>query len=241
MVLALLNIPQDGVFGVNAALLFAREQEMCAYWWREQNGRQQATFVSPQTVKAALGSIPIDSGYLPQGTLRVGITRQGANWMAVYIPRRAYQLTIERDDRSQHTIELGLPGCVLMGVADHYWVWAAKEQEVSGETRLYHLPVPNVGGDGTMCYGETHPPKVSGSHILPAFFLFMNSPFSDHWATGKSQMHPGDIRERLFTLAARTPAVFPEEDLVPLQYARQPGEVVTLDALMKLILGGSMV
>jgi Prokaryotic E2 family D len=238
LVQALLNIPADGLFGVNMALLFSREQELCAYWWRERTGTHHATVVSPQAVKAALNAIPIDSGYLPSGTLRIGITPNGEPWMVVSLPPRSYHFTMERDDKSQHTIALGLPGAVMLGHADRFWIWAVKETQVSETTRLYHFPLPNIGPDGTMCYGENHPSKVAWPQILPAFYLFMESPFSDHWSAGKSAHHLGDIRTHLFQLAEHSPAVFPEEELLPLLYTRSPGMPVTLHALVQSIIEG---
>lgn len=234
--MALLNIPQDGIFGVNAALLFARDQHMCAYWWREQNRQQHVRLVSPQTVRAALNKIAIDSGYLPPHVVRLGITQEGANWMVVYVPPQAYQLTIERDNQSQHTIEIGLPGCVFMGLADGYWIWAVKDASPAAETPLYHFPLPNIGVDGTMCFGDTIPPGVTWPQIMPAFFLFLASPFNSHWAQEKSRQHTGDIRERLIALAGQQPPVFPEEELVPLRYRDEPEKPVTVDALLQAIL-----
>lgn len=236
LVQALLNIPATGIFGVNAALLFSREQEMCAYWWRERTGEHHSTFVSPPMVKAALSTIPLDSGYLPPNTLRIGMTHNGAYWMLVFLPPRAYRFPIEQDDKSQQTIELSLPRGVLLGRSDSFWIWAVKETQVTENTRLYHFPLPNIGADGTMCYGENHPPKVAWPQILPAFYLFMESPFSNHWATMKAIHHPEDIRAYLCTLAKQSPAVFPEEELVALQYARSPGTPVTLQGLVQSIL-----
>lgn len=207
VLLALLNIPQNGILGVSSALLFTSDQ--VAYWWRDaERDQQHVKLVSPQALRAAIGGIPIDSGYLPERVLRLGISPKGLQWMLVYRLPHVYRLSIERKEQERISIELGLPGCLFFGLGDTYFLWAIKDNPKAGETALYRFPLPNIGEDGRMCFGTNQPPRVSWPWILPAFSLFFDSPFNGHWAWGKSRLYPGDIRERLLALASEPGAWF---------------------------------
>lgn len=241
LLLSLLSIPPQGMLGITSALLFAEQQQVCAYWWHDpKEGTQHVKLVDPQVLQAAIGSIPIDSGFLPEHVLRLGISRKGKAWMLMHQPPRASHLLIERDrDEERASIELELPGCLFFGVGDLYFLWAVKRGELSAETPLYRFPLPNIAESGQLCFGENTPPIACWPSILPALSLFLNSPFNGHWAQGKSRVHAGDIRERLLALAASSSPQFPEEELVPTPEYRRWGittvEPVSLETHLKYI------
>ena len=237
MLLALLNIPQDGILGVTSALLFSESQQLCAYWWRDEKGHHPK-LVDPQVLRAAIGAIPVDSGYLPEHVLRLGTSPRGQYWMLVSQPSRAYQLLIERKEQEHVSLELSLPGCLFFGLGEEYYLWAVKSGPLGAETLLYHFPLPNIAPSGLLCFGANTPSRVSWPSILPAFFLFLESPFNGHWAQEKSTVHPGDIRERLLTLAAQAPACFSDEELVPILDYRGSSQPTSLDAHLKRIVRG---
>src|SRR5260370_39314696 len=107
MLLALLNIPQGGIIGVTSALLFSETQQLCAYWWRDEKGNGQHTkLIDPQALRAAIGAIPVDSGYLPEHVLRLGTSPKGQYWMLGHQSPRAYQLLIDRGEHDRVSIEL---------------------------------------------------------------------------------------------------------------------------------------
>lgn len=240
--LALLNLPPEGILGVDAALLLSRKRETSAYWWRDQQGQQHVRLIDPQALRAAVGNMPFDSGYLPAHTLRVGMTRTGKRWMAVFQPPRSYRLTLElagSEQRvEQQTIELGLPGCVVFGKAETYWVWAVKAGPLTTGSHLYCFPLPNISEEGLLCFGENTPPPVDWNTFLSAFFLFVDSPFNGHWAQGKSTRHAGDIRERLLQLgrSQADPPLFPEDELVQLPPTWNQFTPRTLDGQLRALL-----
>jgi hypothetical protein len=246
VILGLLAIPEAGLLRISSALLFAGNNELCAYWWRDSySGQQHAELRDPVLVKAAFNDAFLDSGYLPSGVIRLGISRN-VRWLAVHVPPATYTLTLH-DDRKKtkpRALTVGLPGFVLCGYGNQYWIWAVKERQISARTPVFRYPLPNVGGDGTMCFGANQPPQADGPTIMQAMQLFFDSPFNDHWAEAKAIGHPGDIRTYLQQLAGagakargkRPPAVFPEEDLVPLTAFGTPQQELTVEHLFKHVL-----
>lgn len=98
------------------------------------------------------------------------------------------------------------------------------------------MPLPNIGGDGSLCFGSNAAPVASGPTILHALHLFLASPFTGHWATEKSLAAPGDIRLRLLEIAEQEEGMFPEDELKPLTTTDEHGRHLTLDALLHHVL-----
>lgn len=237
---ALLNIPQGGMIGVTSALLFSGPQHLCAYWWRDpESGEDYANLVDEERLRLAIGRVSLDSGYVPAGTLRLGMSPKGAQWLLLSRPPKRYQLTLEFSASQVETLHLRMPSGVFFGIGDHYYLWAVKKGAISGKTPLYHYPLPNISEHGLLCFGENTPPKAAWSGIFPALNLFLDSPFIGHWAQGKSTVHHGDIRERLQTLAGASPAAFPDEELVlipdPALVYQNP-QPVTLDSYLARVM-----
>ncbi len=236
VVLGLLGIPEEGLLRISAALLIAGNNEVCAYWWRDQyTGKQTAELRDPVQVRAAFSNTVIDSGYLPPNVIRLGIGN-GVQWMSIYHPPKSYQVTMLDEPNEPRPIEIGLPGLIFTGRGNTYWMWAVKDQPVSPQTLVYHVPLPNIGADGILCFGLNTPPKVDGPTIMQAFHLFLESPFNEHWAIGKALSHPGDIRSLLLAKAKVQHPVFPDDDLVPITPSDAPNHHLTLDHLFKHVL-----
>lgn len=236
VVLGLLGIPEEGLLRISAALLIAGNNEVCAYWWRDKyTGKQAAELRDPVLVKAAFENATIDSGYLPTNVIRLGIGN-GGQWMAIYVPPKLYQVTLLDEQNNPTVISLSLPGFILTGRGNSYWMWAVKDLQISPHTFVYHVPLPNVGADGSLCFGLNTPPKADGPTMMQAFSLFLDSPFNDHWAIGKALSHPDDIRTFLLAIASREHPVFPDDDLVPISPSDAPERKLTLDHLFTHVL-----
>jgi hypothetical protein len=233
VVLGLLGIPEEGLLRIESALLIAGNKELCAYWWRDPyTGKQTAQLLDPVQVCAAFSQTVIDSGYLPPHVIRLGIGN-GMQWMSIYFPPKTYQVTLLDEQNEPTPISLVLPGLILTGKGNQYWMWAVKDPQISPQMLLYHVPLPNIGGDGSLCYGMNTAPKVDAATIMQAFYLFMDSPFNDHWAVGKALSHPGDIRMFLRTLTGEAPPLFPDDELVPITPSGEPDRHLTLDSLLR--------
>ena len=234
VVLGLLGIPEEGLIRISSALLIAGNNELCAYWWRDRySGQQTVELRDPVHVRAAFSAPMIDTGYLPANVIRLGVGN-GVKWMAVYVPPTSYRLTLLDGEQ----ITVGLPGFIFTGRGNKYWMWAIKDRQIGPHIQVYHVPLPNIGEDGSLCFGTNTVPSVDGHTIMQAFHLFMDSPFNDHWATGKALSHPGDIRSLLTTLSQDDPAVFDADDLVPITPSNARERQLTLDDLFRHVLKG---
>lgn len=235
IVLGLLGIPTEGLLKVSSALLIGGNNEVIAYWWRDPySGQQHAEFRDPVQVKAILSDAQIDSGYLPPNVLRLGLSHN-VQWLALYVPPGSYDLIFNYSPpHDRKTVRVGLPGFVLAGRGREYWMWAVKRGYPSPHTPVYHMPLPNIGGGGILCFGENAAPAADGPTVLQAVELFLASPFNDHWALGKAWSQPGDIRELLCVLATRDDPAYPEEELVPITPSGAPNRELTLDQILKL-------
>ncbi|WP_236065353.1 prokaryotic E2 ligase family D protein [Reticulibacter mediterranei] len=234
-VLELLNIPKNSLIKISAALWFLNS-DMFAFSWRDRDDRQYCKLLPADAVRAAFHPMPFDSSWLPPGTLRFGIDAAGRRWTTVSLPPAHYQLSIIDNDLGLQQAEVPLPHLVFTGCGHHYWVWAAKDEEIAPQTKLYHAPLSNVGNDGSICFGANRPPEADGAHILQAFQLFISSPFNGHLASSKSRRHQGDIRYLLTDLATQEASEFPLEDLLPIAPREHPTQALTLDTLLSRVL-----
>lgn len=196
--------------------------------YRSLNGHgEEAKFVSPATVAAAFRNLPIDSGWLPPGVVRCGETPIG-NFAVLFIPPQTHTLNFEGRKRP---LLLNLPAFVFFGSHKSFYVWSTKLKEFQPKAQLYNAPLPNVFGDGLICWGQNRPPKASAATIAKAWELFIKSPFTDHAADHKCRTHDHDVR-RLLVKIAGAKRRFPLQELI--SFAR-------LDTTIDELLGGNVI
>ena len=235
VVLDLLKMPKDGLIRINAALFFLGSDEMFAFYWRDtHNGQQHCKLLAADAVRAAFQPMPFDSGWMPPGTLRFGCDATGTRWLSIFIPPARCPLSIIDNDLGTVPVEVPLPGFIFTGCGRSYWIWAVKDAQITPETPLYHAPLSNVGGNGSICFGANRPPEADGATTQEAFRLFLDSPFNGHLANNKSRKHPGDIRYLLQDMARLQ--VFPYDDLYPIATQQHPTKALTLDILLKHVI-----
>ncbi|MFN4967432.1 MAG: hypothetical protein ACK5HI_08865, partial [Pseudanabaena sp.] len=107
-------------------------------------------------------------------------------------------------------------GMVLMLCGDTCYIWATKQKTFAANAPIYHVPLPNIYGDGRICMGVEN--NLSNyaegiDRLAKAWEMFMTAPFNNHLANGKSHSHPEDIREKLIQL--QNSNRYPINDLVP--------------------------
>lgn len=156
----------------------------------------------------------IDTGWLPPGVARCAETSRGSMVLSYRPPSPA---TILLDGRKGEidALTIPLPGLAMLGVDTKYYLWSLKEAAFSQEAIIHHAPLPNINGDGTVCFGANKVPRASGDSVSKVWALFWESPFSDHSVQGKSGAHPNDIRKVIRDLAKRRRArAYPTADLV---------------------------
>lgn len=169
-------------------------------------------FLSLGAVIAAFRDAPIDSGWIPPGVIRCGGTATG-DFAVLVVPAGIHQLSVQAMRGARyHDFRVPLPAFAFFGKGKRFKVWALKESEPSPNALLFRAPLPNVFGDGGICWGTNSPPRASAATIRQAWELFITSGFNDHAAGDKSRSHKADVRGLLHSLKGKR--VFPLADLV---------------------------
>ena len=165
------------------------------YLIRYQKDNQTFTqFISSEAVRNAFSELPIDSGFLSPGIVRIG-SHQKAQWIVKFIPPSPHNLvTIENNHNSQ-ILSIPLPGLVLIGVNQQYYLWAVKTKQFDPKAQIYNAPFPNINpSNGRICFGANPVPTALATTINDVWNLFMQTPFNGDSVLGKSRNYPQDIR-----------------------------------------------
>lgn len=102
-------------------------------------------------------------------------------------------------------------------------------RKTTPDAELFHAPLPNVFGNGSICWGANNPPEASAPKISEAWKLFLSTPFNGHAANHKVIGETGDVRPFLRQLA-RSREKFPTQRLRPFND--------TLESMVEQVLGG---
>jgi hypothetical protein len=99
---------------------------------------------------------------------------------------------------------------------DHCYIWAIKQRTFTPDAPIYHVPLPNIFGGGSICMGvennlSNYPEGLE--RLAKAWRMFMAAPFNNHLVDGKSHTHPQDVRKKLIQLQKSNR--YPLNDLVP--------------------------
>ncbi len=185
-----------------AKLLFLKGGHYC-FQYRDRL-RETYKFLSPDTVKSAFQHEQIDSGWIPTGVQRLGSCREG-KWFVQFLPPAKRTFTFIDLNGAAEPITMTIPmmGIVFMLCGDTCYVWATKLKTFDADAPIYHVPLPNIYGDGRICMGAEN--NVSNyaegiERLAQAWQMFATTPFSNHLIDGKSSSHPEDIRVKLMQL-----------------------------------------
>jgi len=207
-------IRPDGypLINAEAKLLFLKGGHYC---FQYQDGQKEKyKFLSPEAVKAAFQNERIDSGWIPDGIQRLGSSRQG-EWFVRFMPPRRRTFNFIGAGGELETLTIPMIGLVFMLSGTNCYIWGTKEKVFNPNAPIYHVPLPNIYADGTICMGSENnlSPYTKGLEMLnKAWETFENAPFSNHLVDGKSNSHPEDIRIRLSQLQNKNR--YPINDLV---------------------------
>ena len=225
--------------GASSALVWTGEGDITFLWTDEREQSTKGTTycknVEPAQVKAILGDIPVDSGWLPPHVRRWGLSSHGI-FVVAFIQPQVYDLRLTNTwDKPRFgakkvlRLRCPLPGFVFAGRGTDYRVWALAE-DFSPLAKLQRAPLPNTYvSEGSICWGSNVPPVCAPDTILNAWKVFITSPFNDHLVGGQSQSQK-DVREVLLQLAEAEANVYPVKDLVPCQQ-------YTVDAAVRQFIG----
>jgi PRTRC genetic system protein B len=178
--------------------------------------------ISPTAVRCAFSQELLDTGWMPSGVRRWGMTSRG-DWVVLFIPPVQHRFWLQKpgqeDERPETKLQLmelmlPMPALVFMGFGMSYYIWAVTEAELQPNALTYHAPLPNIDEEGRICLGANNYPLASCEKIGEAWHLFLDSPFNDHHADRKSQRYPDDIRRRWLNLKRHPRDTYPLNDLV---------------------------
>src|SRR5262249_38498117 len=150
-------------------------------------------YVSPGAVRQAFAAEPIDSGWLPAGVCRWGISAKGA-WMLRWHAPAQYNVWLP--GRKQ-VLRVPMPALVFFAQGHAYYLWAMKGRVFNPKGELCHAPCANVNSSaGLICWGENRHPDVGTGCFDAMWATFWDAPFSGSHAAGKSKAYPEDTNRR---------------------------------------------
>lgn len=183
-----------------------------------ENGSVTEYPVSASAIAESLAArVAFDTGLLGGNTLLI---RQ-AGVKKLVVEYRPPQKTGIFLDGSDAALRVPLPGLILIrttisGINPNYTVFAVKKRPTQLDAGLFHVPLPNVYSNGSICWGSVQRPAMLGSSLEPDWAQFLGSAFGNHAVGGKSKREPSDIRKLLIALADKKARQFPVSDLIPI-------------------------
>jgi hypothetical protein len=203
---------------------------------RDHDGAVHEKLLSAAAVREAFTKITVSSGWIPPEIRNWGTGRSG-DWAVMYMEPQRHTLEMVSDAPEAKggvvRISVPLPGLVMFGIGNKYFLWAVKTEELDPYREIYHAPLPNVEPSGLICFGTHQPPRCSATAIKQAWRIFITTPFNNHRCDGKSKRSTDDVRVVLRDMArAAEPAHYPVQDL-----ERQVSNTgITLDKALKGLL-----
>ena len=185
--------------------------------YRDKAGVMTYKFVSPAAVRTAFAQETIDSGWLPANVRRWGVGRLGEWLLVTHRPKRySFAFTTDQGNETVNW-QIAMPALAFFGYGSKYYLWAFTDRELNANSSLFTAPLPNIEGNGAICFGQNILPKASTKTIGEAWNLFLASPFSNHSVNGKSKVFPEDVCKQLEKLSQANRRRYPLRDLVPLR------------------------
>ena len=105
-----------------------------------------------------------------------------------------------------------LPGLLLLGAGQKYYLWATLDRAVSEKSKICAAPFPNLNSSGEICFGRNNAPECRLDTIESVWRMILDSPFNGHQAANRCRTHPADARELLINLDGKKN--FPKTALV---------------------------
>jgi hypothetical protein len=142
-------------------------------------------------------------------------------WVAQFYPPQKMQLTLQVDSQfcpdecaDADTVEVAVPfpSLLFLAIGDNAYLWAMKRRSFDPQSKLYHVPLPNVDSQGLLCFGANSKPEASVETVRQIWETWWSGIFNRDNVSGKSKAHPIDIREHLW--AQRDQKGYPSKDLV---------------------------
>lgn len=217
--------PPRTIEGSRGELIFLDGQLLFHYFDREAQ-TDAYKLLTVDSVRQAFMKESFDSGWIPEGIARWGIT-PGCLWFVKFIPPGRHKfyfadMGLQFPSRSQI---LPMPALVFVGIGsdkrDRYHVFALAEDKILTHVKqeVFYAPLPNIGNNGAICFGDANPPKVTLQNADAAWKLFLETEFNNHSQDKKSQYSDKSIYEAYQHFLTPDSETYPVSDLVRFRYS----------------------
>ncbi len=181
-------------------------------------GGVTSKFLQEPAVAAAFSHKQMDSGWLPDGIVRVGTGKKGP-WYVYAVGPRNVSITIKEprarkkgSSPKQGTVTIPIPTTVLVQMGKESFLFALKTPAFDPKAQVYEAPFPNVHSNGVICWGTNAKPKADPWKAKETWERFFQSPFNSDLANHKSKKHPDSVIPLLRSLDGKRK--YPLSDLV---------------------------
>ena len=208
---------------VQARLLFLRSDELLFQWNHETNNLQ-SKLIAHQDARIAFAKMEDDTGWLPDGILRVGRNSRGA-WVVYVAPPQVINISTDQNE----SLKIPIPMSLFVGWEHRYYLFALRGKTFDADRAVYRAPYPNVYENGRICWGSHKVSVVTPDNIGRTWQFFFATTFNEHIASGKTKTHSDNALDLLRELSAARKQIFPVKELV-----RQAHSVNTcIDTLLR--------
>lgn len=180
-----------------------------------ENGAYTEYPVDAAAIAQALSAkIRFDTGLMSADVLLV--QREGLR--EVVVSYRKPQKTGIWLEGSSEPVRVPLPGLVMIrshnGSSPQHQLFAVKQRPETLDIPLFHAPLPNVFGNGDICWGSVRLTVEQGASLAEDWKLLFGTAFGTHSVHGKSKLYRQDVRQMLLDLAEAKKRSYPKRDLI---------------------------
>ena len=198
---------------VHARLLFLKSDELL-FQWNDAANNLQSKLIAHQDARIAFTKLDNDSGWLPQGVVRVGRNPRGA-WAVYVAPPQVIDISTDQNE----ALTIPIPMSLFVGWGHRYYLFALMGKVFDVNSPVYYAPYPNVYDNGRICWGSHKVPVVTPLNIGQTWKLFFGTTFNAHIASGKTKTHSENALDLLRELSAAKRKSFPGRELVKRAYS----------------------
>lgn len=168
--------------------------------------------LSSEQVARAFRKVHTDTGWLGKRVLRYREAPEG-NAILSYEPAAIRKISIYMAETGVVELSVPLPPLILLGKGRDYYLWAASSTQISANTSLAVVPLPNVG-NGKICFGKNEVPETHPSTLSEVWKLIFETPFNGDHAGDRCYSESQDVRTLLLRLSAEKAKKFPKAELI---------------------------
>lgn len=219
-----LKAPQEA----RAALYFLEGNYQLNY---REGSVEKTKFLTPSQIGRAFAVKDVfDSGWIEKSVLRFALLAKKRHKILSLLPagkRRIFitdprcladEREIDEESGSEKVLELEvpLPGLLLLGIGQKYYLWATLDKTVTQKSKICAAPFPNLDSSGGICFGANLAPECRLDTIESVWRIIFDSPFNNHQTQNRTLTHERDARRFLLSLDGKKS--FPKNALIKTEH-----------------------